>query len=188
MSDTKFQCCDECNNPEYEEWFNEKETMDGYIETYQHEEKIWNLVNSLPLEGQELFNNRFENDRWCYIEPQDWIDYQLDELPHEKCKEYSLYSPKDIEAYKNKFTTCEYVTNVVFNDGSKGSWCPFGAMGEYGQKVDANGNLSDECTDCKYYKTRETSIKEIKGKDLSDWESYMIARLNIDEYERKFNI
>ena len=35
---------------------------------------------------------------------QDWIDYQLDELSHEKCKKYGYCSPKDIEAYKTKFT------------------------------------------------------------------------------------
>ena len=40
MSNTKFQCCDDCDSPEYEEWFNEQEVMDDYVETYQHEEKI----------------------------------------------------------------------------------------------------------------------------------------------------
>ena len=185
MSDTKFQCCDECDKPEYEEWFNETEVMDDYDETYQHEEKILDLINSLPLESQELFKNRFDNDGW-HMESQDWIDYQLDELPHEKCKEYGYYSPKDIEAYKTKFTTCEYVANVTWNDGSKGSWCPFGASGDYGQKVDKCLNLSDECTDCTYYKLRENSIKEIKGEDLDEWENYMVVKLKEDEYKHKF--
>ena len=185
MSDTKFQCCDECDKPEYEEWFNETEIMDDYDETYQHEEKILDLINSLPLESQELFKNRFDNDGW-HMESQDWIDYQLDELPHEKCKEYGYYSPKDIEAYKTKFTTCEYVANVTWNDGSKGSWCPFGASGDYGQKVDKCLNLSDECTDCTYYKLRENSIKEIKGEDLDEWENYMVVKLKEDEYKHKF--
>ena len=120
------------------------------------------------------------------MESQDWIDYQLDELPHEKCKEYGYYSPKDIEAYETKFTTCEYVANVTWNDGSKGSWCPFGASGDYGQKIDKYVNLSDECTDCTYYKLRENSIKEIKGEDLHEWENYMVAKLKEDEYKYKF--
>lgn len=183
--DSKFQCCDDCDNSEYEEWFDETETMDDYIETYQHEEKIWELIDSLPLEGKELFRNRFSENAY-YMEPQDWIDYQLDELAHEKCKEYGRYSPKDIEAYKTKFTTCEYVTNVIWNDGSQGSWCPFGASGDYGQKVYDCGNLSDECTDCQYYKKRENPIKEIKGDDLNDWKNYMKAKLKEDEYKRKF--
>lgn len=116
MSNTKFQCCDECNKPEYEEWFNETEVMvEGYGETYQHEEKVKDLIKSLPLESKELFFNRFENGFWKQfdMEPQDWIDFELDELPYELCKEYGHYSPKDIEAYNTKFTTCEYVINVT---------------------------------------------------------------------------
>lgn len=173
---TKIQCCDECNRPEYKEWFSKLE----------YEDKIWDLINSLPLESQELFQNRFEIGNGWYMESQDWIDYQLGELPHEKCKEYCLYSPKDIEAYNTKFTTCEYVANVIWNDKSKGSWCPFGAYGAYGQKVDECGNLSNECTDCRYYQSRENPIKEIKGEDLHEWKVYMTAKLKADEYKHKF--
>lgn len=183
--DTKFQCCDECDKPEYKEWFNEIETMDGYVETYEHEEKIWDLIDSLPLESRELFENSFDGHAWM-MEPQDWIDYSLGELPHEKCKEYALYSPKDIEAYKTRFTTCEHVVNVTWNDNSKGSWCPFGVNGSYGQKIDEYGNMHDECTDCKYYKLRESQIKEINGGDLTEWEIYMAAKLKADEYKYKF--
>ena len=185
MSDTKFQCCDDCDSPEYEEWFNETEVMDDYVETYQHEDKIWDLVKSLPLEGQELFENRFDKDGW-HMEAQDWIDYQLDELPHEKCKEYHMYSPKDIESYNSKYPTCEHVVNVVWDDNSKGSRCPFGAHGEYGQTVDDCGNLCGQCTDRNYYKNRENPIKDIKGKDLDDWKNYMKAKLKESEYKSKF--
>lgn len=187
MSDTKFQCCDECNRPEYYEWFNETEVMDGYVETYQNEDNILELIKSLPLESQELFENRFDvgSDGWR-MESQDWIDYQLNELPHERCKEYGLYSPKDIEAYYTKFTNCEHVANIIWNDNSRASWCPFGASGDYGQKIDECGNLSDECTDCKYYKLREIKIKEVKGEDLNEWEVYMKARLKAEEYKHKF--
>ena len=185
MSDTKFQCCDDCDSPEYEEWFNETEVMDDYIETYQHEGKILDLIKNLPLEGQELFENRFDSDGW-HMEAQDWIDYQLDELPHEKCKEYHMYSPKDIESYSSKYPTCEHVVNVVWDDDSKGSRCPFGAYGEYGQTVDDCGNLCGQCTDCNYYRKREKPIKEIKGEDLHEWENYMSAKLKADEYKSKF--
>ena len=183
--DTKFQCCDECDRPEYDEWFNEKEVMDDYVETYQYEDKIWDLIRSLPLESQELFENKFDNRGW-QMDSQDWIDYELDELPHEKCKEYGLYSSKDIEAYNSKFTTCEYVANVTWDDNSKSSWCPFGASGNYDQKIDECGNLSDKCTDCRFYKKRETPIKEIKGEDLGQWEHYMSVKLQEEDYNKKF--
>lgn len=187
MMDTKFQCCDECDKPEYKEWFFETPTVNEneYAENYKYEDNIYELIKSLPLESQELFENRFDNSGWQMVS-QDWIDYKLDELPHEKCKEYGLYSPKDIEAYNNKFTTCEHVANVVWDDNSKGSWCPFGASGDYGQKIDECGNLSDECTDCRFYKKRETTIKEIKGEDLHQWEHYMNAKLHDEEYKKKF--
>lgn len=185
MSDTKFQCCDDCDSPEYEEWFNETEVMDDYIETYQHEENIWDLVKSLPLEGRELFENRFDSDGY-HMEAQDWIDYQLDELPHDKCKEYHMYSPKDIESYNSKYPTCEHVVNVVWDDDSKGSRCPFGAYGEYGQTVDDCGNLCGQCTCCNYYKKREYPIKDIKGGDLEDWKNYMKSKLKESEYKSKF--
>lgn len=169
MMETKFQCCDDCNKPEYDEWFNEKEVMDDYIETYQHEDEILNLIHGLPLESQELFENRFD-DKAYKMDPQDWIDFELDELPHEKCKEYYLHSPKDVEAYNTKFTTCEHVVNVVWDDNSKNSRCPFGAYGDYNQKVDECGNICDECTDCEFYKRRGNSIEEIKSKDYPRWE------------------
>lgn len=186
MSNTKFQCCEDCNDPEYENWFSETPIIDECAEVYQHEDKILDLIKSLPLESRELFENTFDTGDGWGMDAQDWIDYQLDELPHDKCKEYCMYSPKDIEAYENKFTTCENVINVIWGDDSKGSWCPFGAHGDYGQKVDGCGNLSDECTECTYYKNRENPIKDIKGEDLDDWQNYMSVKLKADEYISKF--
>lgn len=183
---TKFQCCDDCDKPEYDEWFNEKEVMHGYVETYQHEDEIFNFIYNLPLESQELFENRF--DYMAYkMDSQDWIDFKLNELPHERCKEYELYSPKDREAYITKFTTYEYVMNVTYDDNSKASWCPFGANGDYNQKINECEDICDECTDCKLYKKRELPIKEIKGEDLHEWQLYMKVKLNEKEYKKKFN-
>lgn len=185
-SHTKFQCCDECNDEQYQDWFDEDPEMDAYYrEVYKHEDSIYEFVNNLPLEAQELFLNTFDDDG-LFMDSQDWIDFQLDELPHEKCKEYGLYSPEDIKAYTEKFTTCEYPVNVVWNDNSKGCWCPFGASGNYGQKIDTCGNLSDECTDCTYYKKREYPIKDIKGGDFDDWQNYIQTKLKADEYKSKF--
>lgn len=185
--ETKFQCCDDCDEPEYDKWFNEKGVIrNGYADTYQYEDDIWNLVSNLPLESRELFENRFNKRCCCYMNPQDWIDFDLGELPHKKCKEYGLYSQQDKKAYNTRFTTCGHVVNVTWSDNSKAFRCPFGASGDYEQKIDENGNLSDECTDCKFYVKRESPIKEIKGEDLNAWKCYMKAKLNRAEYEKKF--
>lgn len=119
------------------------------------------------------------------MDPQDWIDFQLDELPHEKCKEYGMYSPRDTEEYNTKFPTCEHVANVVFEDKSKGSWCPFGAHSSYGPTIDEY-DRSDECTGCPYYKKRTSNVQEIAGEDLKDWKFYTEYNLRKDELEKKF--
>lgn len=182
MEDMTFQCCDECDDSEYKKWFEEKSTTDGYEESYQYEENITNLINNLPLEGQELFWNRLNNNGF-HMEPQDWIDYELKELPHEKCREYHILSPKDEELYNSRFPSCENVINVIWPDSSKGSRCPFGVCGAYGQKANTYVN-STHCTDCEYYKQRTTPLKEIKGEDLQDWKSFMTSKLKEKEFKK----
>ena len=74
---TTFQCCCDCNESDYHEWFSEKAGGDEWIEEYQYEENISNLIKSLPLESQELFWNSLNYNAWQ--NPQDWIDYKLGE-------------------------------------------------------------------------------------------------------------
>lgn len=185
MTDTRFQCCDECDRPEFGEWFFESPTVDDYVENYKYEDNIYELIKNLPLESQELFENRL-NTKDYPMEPQDWIDYELGELPKEKCEEYSLYSPEEKTAYREKFSTCEQVVNVVYNDDSKNSRCPFGAFGDYDQKVSIN--IWEECYDCKYYQKRENPIKTIKNEDFSDWKDYMIMKIRGKELAEKFGV
>ena len=166
MSDTKFQCCDDCDKPEYEEWFNETEVMDGYVETYQHEEKIWDLIKSLPLEGQELFENRFDSDGY-HMDAQDWIDYQLDELPNEKCNKYGFYSPEEKKAYKERFPNCECVIIEKYSDGSQSSHCPYGAfVRENGKRVQIK--LADESLKASATCRNDDEFSFKKGLDLAE--------------------
>lgn len=109
--DTKFQLCDDCADNKYDKWVGEIVELDKdeFIEKYEYEDNIDKLIKSFPLESQELFYNRF-SDGSCasyYMNPQDWIDYQLDELSHEKCKEYGLYSSQEIKVYEERFPNCE---------------------------------------------------------------------------------
>ena len=184
---THLQICNNCSPDKIESWFNEEpEIIDGYCANYELEKDILEFVNLLPLEGQELFWNRCAYGACAYImDSQDWIDKKLGILPDEKYEEYGFYSPRQIEAYKERFPNCEYSTNEIYNDSSKGCWCPFGANGEYGQIADAH-NISDECYECKYYKPRETEIKDIKHEDFEDYMAYIRSNINFAKWEEKF--
>lgn len=102
---TKFQVCDDCDSEDFQVWVDEKPTMIDYLETYKYELDITEFIDSLPLESQELFYNRFDSEE--YMDSQDWIDYELGELSNEKCKEYGLATPKDI---------IEYIEEWISND------------------------------------------------------------------------
>lgn len=124
------------------------------------------------LEGQELFFNRDSNGNPC-MNSQDWIDIQLGVLPNKKYKQY--YSPDEISeltAYEIRFPVCEHPVNVVFNDNSKGSYCPFGAYGEYNQQINIS-YYCDNCFRCTYYKLRKTPIKKMDEDTYKKYKVYV---------------
>ncbi len=185
---TRVQLCDSCyeeSNPQI--WYME-ENHDlygiGRGEEYVYEKEMIDYINSLPLEGRQFAENEFTYG-WCSrkMKAQDWIDYELGILSHEKCKEYGLYSHQEIKAYEDKFTTCEYVANRIWSDGSKGSCCPFGSSGKYGQIC---GSISSKCYRCKHYKIRETPIKDIPAKDFKDYMAYLEMKIRYDELTKRF--
>lgn len=97
---TKFQVCDDCDSEDFQKWVDEEPIWDDEYEVYKYEDNIKEFIDSLPLESQELFYNRFDRDE--YMDAQDWIDYALGELSDEKCEEYGLLAtPKDIMEWLN---------------------------------------------------------------------------------------
>lgn len=160
---SKFHLCDDCAKEEYRKWSDEccEYDKDNYVEEYKYEYDISDLIKSFPLEGQELFHNRFAYGACANynMKPQDWIDYQLNELPHRKCKQYGFYSPQEIAAYKERFPNCGCVVINKYKDGSQGSSCPYGAHGNKDGDVDLN--IWNSCYMCSHYKPREDDIKVI---------------------------
>ncbi len=185
-SNTKLQICDECSHFDLNKWFNEEcALIDDYCERYNHEDEIYNFIDMFPLQGQELFLNRCMSGWTSHVmESQDWIDMVLGILPDEKYKEYGMYSPSEVKAYKERFPTCEHPVNVVYEDESKGCRCPFGVFGEYGQNEGLN--YSDKCYTCEQYSSRETPIKEIKGEDFNDYQQYIISKFKMKKWKGKF--
>ena len=85
---TKFQVCDDCDSEDFQVWVDEEPVWNDEYEVYKYEDNIIEFIDSLPLESQELFYNRFDDNE--YMEGQDWIDYELGELSEEKCEDYGL--------------------------------------------------------------------------------------------------
>lgn len=186
----QIQLCEDCISETNQEWWklNLKKSdcsLDDYdFYEYEYENEIFDYFKKLSIQGRELLNNTYSGDGYI-IGAQDWIDYELGILPHEKCKEYGYYSPEEIKAYNEKFPTCEYVANRIWNDKSKASYCPFGASGDYGQLC--NCNMSTECYECKYYALRKTIIKDVDNKDFGDYMEYLRLKIRETELKRKFD-
>lgn len=189
-TNTEVHLCEDCykqSNPSI--WSMEVHRQD-YCEEYVHEDEMLKYIEELPIQSKELVWNTLASG-WnsdMKLDAQDWIDYELDELPHEKCKTYGLYSVEEIKAYKERFPKCEYVYNTVWEDGSKGSHCAMQPCthGEYGGTVGLN--YSTYCYECRYYKERVTPIRDIKGEDKHDYDLYVLSKVIAKELEQKFNI
>jgi hypothetical protein len=181
---TQINLCDDCLSKTNPEWW-KLNTKVAFLdfECYEYEKEILDYVKQMPIEGQEIFYNRYSTDDYR-MEPQDWIDYKLNELSHEKCKEYGVYSPEKILAYETRFPTCQYPANRIYSEYSKDCWCPFGAYGRVGQIPIEQPN--PECYECSYYKERETPIIDVEVEDWDDYMFYVQYHLRAEEIEKKF--
>ena len=75
--------------------------VDEYIDQrYRYDDEMYEYIKNLPLESRELVYNRNSYGACTdyNMKPQDWIDYELGELPHKTCKQYGRHSPQEITA------------------------------------------------------------------------------------------
>lgn len=156
-SSTKIQLCDDCFKESERIWsqelvYDSEEDKEYDWCHYEFEDEIFKYFDSLPIEGRQFVWNEFYEGE-IKLEPQDWIDYELGILPHEKAKEYGLYSTQEINAYNERFPKCKHPVNRIFSDKSKGCWCPFGATGKYGQEIGLN--ICSDCYQCEHYEERK---------------------------------
>ena len=160
---TKIHLCDSCIKETNQEWWKLKEISEyENHESYEYEDEIFAFIETLPVEGRELFFNRYSSDNYR-MEPQDWIDYELDLLSHEKCKEYGRYSPQEKQAYQERFPICKHVSFIKYKDGSKGCHCSFGAFGN--KDGTAEGHQTQRhCYKCTFFEIRTGEIMTIDMK------------------------
>lgn len=177
---TEIHLCKECYEKSKDLWKLDIITDENGFEMYSNEEKMFDFIDKMPLEGRQFVRNEFESG-WNSrpMEPQDWIDYELGILSYEKCKDYGLYAPEEINAYRERFPKCGYPALRVFSDGSKSTWCPFGAYGASGtENQEAGINISDECYQCTHYKERMKPIQICdENADSDSWEKYKMRCL-----------
>lgn len=162
----KLQLCDKCNDVRLEEYFNEEpEMVNEYCQEYKYEEEIEKFIKTLPIKGQELFYNQcmggWDNRK---IDSQDWIDIEIGVATDEIYARNDMYTPSEIQAYKDRFPNC---MNVHLEEGEEGYYteCKHGAFG------DKNGDCKDECvTDfcysCKNYKSSDEQNDDINNYEL----------------------
>lgn len=190
---TRIQLCDDCYNVNPDWWKLERiipQESEQFGEKYKYEKEICQFIEELPLEVQELIWNKYSHGACAdyYMDSQDWIDFQLGMLPHEKCKEYGCYSPDEERAYEERFPTCQHPIEVIYDDGSHGCHCPFGAFGKCEDGiVSVDLNIWTECYGCNYYKQRTTPVMRINSDDEADYNLYLEYQLNKDRLEEKFN-
>lgn len=154
---THFQLCDDCHEDKFDLWVGEQpEMIDEYCEDYKYEQNILDFINELSLESQELFFNSFDREGAYEMDAQDWIDYKLNILPHEKCKEYGLYSYEEKQAYKERFPTCGQVYLQVYEDESSSCKCNNGA---YGNKDGTCNHIWTGCYLCSAYSPKESVMR-----------------------------
>ena len=201
---SQLQLCNDCikeTNPEWWELEREKLDFDGShnFYAYKYEDEIMNYIGSLPLASRELFYNTYAYGACAdsYIDSQDWIDYELGILSHEKCKEYGFTSPQESKAYKQRFPTCNHVYKKIYHDGSSACYCPYGASGN--SDGTCNANISDECYMCEHYTPKENSMiiineytefiadEKIRLQEMLAYATYNLNLINTNP-EEYFNI
>lgn len=188
---TSIQLCADCLKDTNSQWWEFQKICTDFdygFYQYQYEKEIQKYLYELPIEGQELvFNHNAYGSFADYpMEAQDWIDYKLGILSHEKCLYYGLISPTMTEQFKEKFPTCQYPINVKYEDHII-SKCPFGSSGEKDATIISSTHCGN-CWNCKNYKKRITPIKTINNDE--EYSLYKIKchyELNKSKIEELFS-
>lgn len=157
---SELQICEDClegKHEELEKWFNETCEYDSgnYLEEYKYENNIAEYIKTLPIQGQELFENQISCGFGAYnMDSQDWIDIELKIASDSTYKKYGFYTPSEKKAYYDRFPTCKHVYLKIYKDGSKATRCDvhFGVSGN--EDGSCGINICNACYYCNHYEKR----------------------------------
>ena len=186
--DTEVHLCADCMKKNGNDIWDLNIIQDGSFNEYAHEEEIIAILKDLPLRGQELVFNTYLHDIRgdVKMDRQDWIDYRLGELPHDRCKEYGLISKDEAIAYYERFPTCQYPYESVGPYKYKRCICALhGATGLPGQRC--TRTISVECYRCDDYVQRFSPIRSVFSEDADDYELFVKAKTRWDELLKRFS-
>ena len=191
---SKLHLCDNCLSLTNPEWW-KLEIIKTYSEYnmmqlhYKYEKEILDFINQMPLSGQELFYARFGSGvRSDLMRGQDWIDYALDKLSHEKCKEYGYYSPEERKAYKERFHICDKIKIVIYEDEDRDLRCPFGAYGNINGTYEGD-HMHHQCYECKMFEVKdgEVEVMNIEDYEIYELENELALKMLLRENKNKEN-
>lgn len=71
---------------------------------YEYEKEMLDYIHLLPIQSQELIYNRLDYGVHASrkVDPQEWIDYELEELPDELCKKNGWRTITEINEFREK--------------------------------------------------------------------------------------
>jgi len=182
---TRLNLCPECLKQTNLNWWkleivedNIQDKDNWYSLRYKYEKEILDFVNKMPIEGRELFYARFGNGANAdLMSGQDWIDYVLDILSHDKCKLYGCFSTDEIKSYEKRFPICDKVKNIIYKCEHENKnyivlklRCPFG--------VDDTQTQS-QCYECRLFVERNGEIEIMDKEDFEIYELQIKLELKI---------
>lgn len=181
------QLCDTCKDFIDPQWFNEEPFLkDSVFEVYNFEDEIKKFIGTWIIENQEYVLNGLHGET---MRRQDWIDYKNGILPENKMEGYGILSPRQEKAYNERFPTCNYPINIVYNlnsnSSSDSSRCEFDASGLYGQVADINLTAS-KCYLCEHYVERFEPIREMDVAQYGRYMRYIDTRRDYLKYKDEF--
>jgi len=177
---TRLNLCLECLKQTNSNWWKLEiieNKEDWYELHYKYEKEILEFINQMPLSGQELFYARFGSGANSdLMRGQDWINYALGKLSHEKCNQYGYYSPEEIKAYQERFPLCDKIKSIIYENEEFKEYnifklrCPFGAE---------DNQINSQCYECRLFIERNGEIETIDKEDFEFYELHTKLRLKI---------